>query len=139
MFDGCSDMTIDDDKLRHSSRGFRSAGLQMSGFRGSRIGPVMNDIASVQTGIVHSIHFNRHGDNPLSITFTLLYHIDYGTNGLFMKNRLDALILLDRAYNYEGVQNFLCKLGVRFLGTHSEKFGNWPFSTNGTEKKTIHK
>ena len=49
VFDGCSDMTIDDDKLRHSSRGFCSAGLQMSGFRGSRIGPVMNGIASVQT------------------------------------------------------------------------------------------
>ena len=68
LYESVTDVTIDDDKLRHSSKKFREAGLQMSGFRGSRIGPVMNGLASVHSGIVHSIHFNRHGDNPLSIT-----------------------------------------------------------------------
>lgn len=47
---GNQDITIDDDKLRHSSPKFRDEGLQMTGFRGSRIGPVMNGMGIVQNG-----------------------------------------------------------------------------------------
>jgi hypothetical protein len=100
----------------------------MSGFRGSRVGPVMNGLASVQTGLMHSIHFNRHGDNPLSITESLFYHINVGGH-TSLKNKIDLLVMLDRGYNYASVQQYLTKFGMRFLGTHSEKFDNWPFTT----------
>ena len=104
----------------------------MMDFRGRRIGPVMNGIASVQSGIIHSIHFNRFGDNPLSITNSLFQHSNYGI-GNYLKKRLDALVLLDRGYNYDGVQKYLTNLGISILGTHSEKFNNWPFVSS--EKK----
>jgi hypothetical protein len=131
IFDSVSDCSIDDDKLRHSSRSFRSAGIAMTGFRGSRIGPVMNGLVTVQTGIIHAIHFNRFTDNPLSITTALLNHINYGSHS-HQKNKLDVLIAIDRGYNYKAVTDTLTKCGMRFLGTHSEKFDKWPFST--TEK-----
>lgn len=121
VFDGVSDCTIDDDKLRHSSRGFRSSGIAMSGFRGSRIGPVMNGLASVQTGLLHAIHFNRFGDNPITIVTALLNNINYG-NANYQKNKLDISISIDRGYNYGPVTDVLTELGTRFIGTHSEKF-----------------
>ena len=52
------DLTRDDDKLRHSSKKFRDEGLQMSGFRGSRIGQVMNGLGNTQTGMIYSRHFS---------------------------------------------------------------------------------
>lgn len=58
-FDAVNDYVIDDDKLRHSSRNFRALGLQMSGFRGSRVGPVSNCLASLQLMLVHSIYLSR--------------------------------------------------------------------------------
>jgi hypothetical protein len=129
VFDSLSDCTIDDNKLRHSSRGFRASGIAMSGFRGSRIGPVMNGLASVQTGILHSIHFNRFGDNPISITTALLSNINYGSAS-YQKKKLDILIAIDRGYNYGSVTDVLTEFGMRFLGTHSEKYDKWPFSTS---------
>ena len=63
VFNGCFNATIDDDKLRHSSGKFREEGLQMTGFRGSRIGPVMNGLGLVESGLILSIRFSRHRDN----------------------------------------------------------------------------
>jgi hypothetical protein len=53
LFETLSDITIDDDKLRHTSRSFSDHGLQRTGFRGSRCGPVMNDAATVQSGLTY--------------------------------------------------------------------------------------
>ena len=55
VLDGKMDFAVDDDKLRHSSWKFRGLGLQISGFRGSCIGPVSHAIAGVQTGFIHAI------------------------------------------------------------------------------------
>ena len=41
--------------------------------------------------------------------------------------------MLDRGYNYSSVQEYLTTFGMRFLGTHSENFGNWPFCTTTTK------
>jgi hypothetical protein len=61
-----TDVTIDDDKLRHSSRTLGDHGLKRTGFRGSRCGPVMNAAGAVQTGLILSIYFSRFGDAALS-------------------------------------------------------------------------
>lgn len=129
VFESVSECTIDDDKLRHSSRGFRASGIAMSGFRGSRIGPVMNGLATVQTGLLHAIHFNRFGDNPISITTGLLNNINYGSAS-YHKKKLDIIVAIDRGYNYGPVTDVLTEMGMRFIGTHSEKYDRWPFSTN---------
>jgi hypothetical protein len=42
LFERLTDITIDDDKLEHSSKTFCDHGLQRSGFRGRRCGPVMH-------------------------------------------------------------------------------------------------
>lgn len=128
VFDTVSDCTINDDKLRHSSRGFRSSGIAMSCFRGSRIGPVMNVLASVKTGILHAIHFNRFSDNPITIVTSLLNNINYGSAN-YQKNKLDISLSIDHGYNYGPVTDVLTELGTRFIGTHSEKFDKWPFGT----------
>jgi hypothetical protein len=56
------DVTIDDDKLRHMSKTFSDHGLQRTGLRGSRCGPVMSGAGSVQSGLIFSIYFSRKGD-----------------------------------------------------------------------------
>jgi hypothetical protein len=61
-----TDVTIDDDKLRHTSKTFSDHGLQRTGFRGSRCGTVMNGAGSVQHGLIMAIYFSRKGDSALS-------------------------------------------------------------------------
>jgi hypothetical protein len=41
LFEYLTDATTDDDKLRHTSKTFSDHGLQRTGFRGSRCGPVV--------------------------------------------------------------------------------------------------
>jgi hypothetical protein len=67
-----TDMTIDDDKLRHTSKTFSEHGLQRTGFKGCRSGPVMNCAACVQNGLILSIYFSRQGGGPLSTVTALL-------------------------------------------------------------------
>ena len=75
---GNLDITIDDDKLRHSSSKFRDEGLQITGFRGSRIGPVMNAMGIVQNGLITSVHFSRHGDSSGTVVKSLFKTLRYG-------------------------------------------------------------
>ena len=129
VFDGNFNGTIDDDKLRHSSSRFRDEGLMMTGFRGSRIGPVMNGLGMVETGLILAIRFSRHGDNALSICQSLMDKVGYGLQpGL--KNKIDGLVMLDRGYHTPSVIKFFSDIHCGFLGTHSEKIGNWPFCTS---------
>jgi hypothetical protein len=88
------DLTIDDDKMRHTSKTFGDLGLQRTGHRGCRYGPVMNAAGSVQSGLILSIHFSRKGDGPLSIVKSLVTDLDD-----------DAFQYLAIAYNdsHEGI------------------------------------
>jgi hypothetical protein len=128
------DITIDDDKLRHSSRKFREEGLQITGFRGSRIGPVMNGMGIVQNGLVISIHFSRHGDSAGTVVESLYQKVGYGL-GNTLRNKMDACVIMDRGYHTSSGIKFVMKMGCSFLGTHSEKVGGWPFGSgrNGNE------
>ena len=44
----------------------------MTGFHGSKFGPVMDGLGVVETSIIVAIHFQCHGDGPLSIMKSLL-------------------------------------------------------------------
>lgn len=136
MFEGLCHLTVDDDKLRHSSRLFRLIGLMMTGFRGSRIGPVMNAVGVVQISLIVSIHFSRHGDGPLSIVTSLFRNIGYGSSELdrTLKSMLASLILLDRGYHVGAVILFALTLGLSYLDTHSEKIVGWAFCTDSKAK-----
>jgi hypothetical protein len=114
------DYTIDDDKLRHSSKRFRDEGFQMTGFRGSRIGPVMNAMGNVQTGLIFSIHFNRHGDSAASACQFLLNRLGFGEENT-LRGELSGLVMMDRSYNLPCVQTIMMQTKLDFLGTHSEK------------------
>lgn len=129
-----SDVTIDDDKLCHTSKTFSDHGLQRTGFRGSRCGPVMNGAGSVQSGLILSIYFSCKGDAALSVVKALLRTLGYGEESN-LKQRLDILVLLDRGYNIASVIRLLLKLRCQLLGTHSENAGKWPYCTGGNPKE----
>ena len=74
---------------------FRDEGLQMTGFCGSRIGPVMNGLGMVKTGCILSIRFSRHGDSALSVTQSLMENLGYSLQP-GKKKKLDGIIMLDR-------------------------------------------
>ena len=99
------DMTINDDKLRHSSRKFRDHGLQMTGFRGSRIGPVMNGLGIVSSGVIVSIHFSRHKDSPASVVQSLFRNIRYGQDNT-LRHQLDCRVMIDRGYQAKKKQRY---------------------------------
>lgn len=52
----------------------------------------------------------------------------------YLVQKFDAEITLDRGYHIATVIKYLSQLGVRWLGTHSEKINDWPFSSNASEK-----
>ena len=133
IFEKVTDLTIDDDKLRHQSSTFKKAGLQQTGFRGSRCGPVMNCAGTVQSNLIVSIYFSRKGDGVLSTVTNLMRNLGYGSETI-LRSRLDATILLDRGYNIPSVIQFFLRLRSSLLGTHSEKAGNWCFCTGGDAK-----
>jgi hypothetical protein len=95
LFELLSDVTIDDDKLRQTSKSFSDHGLQRTGFRGSRCRPVMNGAANFQSGLILSIYINRKGDAALSTVKSLLRYLGYGDES-HLKQRLDVVILIDR-------------------------------------------
>ena len=134
LFERLTDVTIDDDKLRHTSKSFSDHGLQRCGFRGCRCGPVMNCAGSVQHGLIMSIYFSRKGDASLSIVKSLFRYLGYGDENC-LKTQLDVLVLLDRGYNIASVIRFLLNLKCQLLGTHSEKAGKWPYCTTGNPKE----
>lgn len=142
MFDGdvCG-ITVDDDKLRHSSRSFHEENLQMTGFRGSKYGPVMNGAGIVENGIIASVHFSRHGDGPLHNVKSLFRNVGYGVSDddNTLKKKLKMSVKLDRGYHIELVNEFLGELGASWLGTHSEKVDDWPFASEAKEKKANQK
>jgi hypothetical protein len=127
---------IDDDKLHHSSKLFHNENLQMTGFHGSRYGPVMNGAGVVETSVIESVHFTCHGDGALHSVKALLWQIGYGisVDDNTLLKMFDAEIKLDPGYHIVTVVNYLSQLGVRWLGTHSEKISDWPFSSNASEK-----
>lgn len=133
-YDGAFTATIDDDKLRHSSKRFRDEGLQMTGFRGSRIGPVMNGMGLVESGVIVAVRFSRHGDSALSVTKNLFKSIGYGNEPGLQKN-LGGVTMIDRGYHIPCVIKYILSMGLNFLGTHSEKTGSWPFATGSCEQK----
>ena len=118
---------IDDDKLRHSSKLFRDVGLQMTGFRGSRVGPVMNCAGCSLTGIMISTYFIRHKDSACSIVKAIFKLMGYSTEDNSLQKNLHISVQLDCGYNISTVQKFLYKLGCYVLGTQSETINNWPF------------
>jgi hypothetical protein len=128
-----SDVTIDDDKLRHTSKTFSDHGLRRTGFRGSRCGPVMNAAGSVQSGLIFSIHFSRIGDSTLAIVKTLLRHLGYGQDS-GLKHRLDVVMMVDRGYHVSSVIKLFLTLGCQVLGTHSEHAGKWPYCSGENPK-----
>jgi len=125
---GNASINIDDDKLRHGSTACHEENLQMTGFRGSKYGPVMNAAGVVENGLLVAIHFNRHGDGPLHAVKSLLRHIGYGISedDNTLKKRLNAEIKLDRRYHIARVIKYCSSLGVTWLGTHSEKICYFP-------------
>lgn len=134
LFERLTDITIDDDKLRHNSKTFGDHGLQRSGFRGSRCGPVMNAAGTVQSGLIIAIRFGRKGDSTLSTVKSILNSLGYGEES-HLKHRLDCTILIDRGYHISSVIRLLLKLRCQILGTHSEKAGKWPFCTTAKPKE----
>jgi hypothetical protein len=74
LFENLTDVTIADDKLRHTSKTFSDHVLQRTGFRGSRCGPVMIGAGSVQHGLIRAIYFSRKGDSALSATDGAVYN-----------------------------------------------------------------
>eukprot|EP00957_Ditylum_brightwellii_P081400 6191416-Ditylum_brightwellii.AAC.1 len=81
-------MAIDDDKLRNISDRFQEEGLQITGFCGSRIGPVMNGIGLVQNGLISSVHFSCHSD---SVGKAYLTNLDMSLNQHFGVHWMPAL------------------------------------------------
>jgi hypothetical protein len=134
IFDKVLDLTIDDDKLRHQSASFKREGLQLTGFRGSRCGPVMNCVGAVQSSLILSIYFSRKGDGILNTVTNLLGYLGYG-NEPTRRQRLDVTFLVDRGYHIPSVVQFFLGLRASVLGTHSEKTGNCCFCTGGDPKE----
>jgi len=130
ILENITDITIDDDKLRHQSSTFRDHGLQLTGFRGSRCGPVMNCSGTVQTSLILSIYFGRMGDAALSVVKNLMRYLGYGEES-HLRQRLDVVVLLDRGYHVSSVIKFFLGLRASLLGTHSEKAGDWCFCSGG--------
>ena len=133
MLDGKMDFAVDNDKLCHSSWKFHGLGLQMSVFCGSCIGPVSHAITGVQTGFIHAIHLGCIRENVSTIVQNLFKMMDYGQSE-DMHNKLDAQVMIDQGYHTPPVVKFLVQMGMGFLGTHSEKIGQWPFCTGGESK-----
>lgn len=122
IFEGNATVTIDDDKLRHGSTRFRAEGLQVTGFRGSKIGPVMNGVGTCENGIILSAHFSRHSDGPLSTVKSLLRHLGYSADpdDNTLRSKCCIEVKMDRGYHTEPVVSFLHDLGCKCLGAHSE-------------------
>jgi hypothetical protein len=74
LFENLTDVTIADDKLRHTSNTFSDHVLQRTGFRGSRCGPVMIGAGSVQHGLIMVIYISRKGDSAQSATDGAVYN-----------------------------------------------------------------
>jgi hypothetical protein len=129
-----TDVTIYDDKLRHSSKTFVDHGFKRTGFRGSRCGPVMNAAGADQTGLILSIYFSRFGDADLSTVKSLLRYLAYGEEP-HLKQGLDVILQMDRGYNIASVTRLRLKLRCQLLGTHSEKVGKGPYCTSGTPRE----
>ena len=104
-------MTIDDDKLRHQSATFKKEGLQLTGFRGSRCGPVMNCVGTVQSGLILSIYFNRKGDGVLNTVVNLMDFLGYG-NEPTRRQRLHVTFMVDRGYHIPSVIQFFRKIST---------------------------
>jgi hypothetical protein len=51
-----------------------------------------------------------------------------------LKQRLDAVMFVDRGYHVASVIRLFLKLRCQILGTHSENAGKWPFCTRGNAK-----
>jgi hypothetical protein len=85
--------------VAHSSKSFHNENLQMTGFRGSKYGPVMNGAGIVETGVIALVHFTRHGDSALHSVKALLRHIGYGIsvddNTLFKSLMLRLHLIMD--------------------------------------------
>jgi hypothetical protein len=133
VFEQVTDITIDDDKLRHRSTSFRSEGLQQCGFRGSRCGPVMNCVGLVQSSLIVSLSFNRKGNGILNAVKSLMRFLGYGVEP-HLCDRLDVVVMIDQGYHIPSVIDFILDLRMSSLGTHSEKAGNWCFCTGGDPK-----
>ena len=132
------DLTVNDDKLRHTSRRFREEGLQITGFRGCIFEPVINDNETVHNGIIAGIHVSHHGDSSGTIVKSLYKKLGYRlTPSLYNSN--DSCVMLDRGYDNSSVTRYMMKVGNLFLGTHSQKKTDWPFSssTNAQDNKKI--
>ena len=129
-----TDLTIDNDKLRHQSNTFKKEGLQLTGFCGSRCGPVMNCVGTVQSSLILSIYFSRKGDGILNTVVNLVGFLGYG-NEPTRRHRLDVTFMVDRGYHIPSVIQFFLSLRASVLGTHSEKAGNWCFCTGGDPKE----
>ena len=102
----------------------------------------MNGMGVVETGIITSIHFSRHYDGPLATVKSLFRNICYGPrsnddNTLRSKCRIN--VGLDRGYHIESVISLLIELVDGYFGTHSEKIGQWPFSSSAAEKTSDQK
>ena len=138
VIDRVLDLTMDDDKLRNNVKGLRDEGVQLTGFRGSRLGPVMHGLGIVQSGIILSIHFARHRDGALSIARQLLRSIGYDPDDPTKKNKIDGTIQQDRGYNITSVQKHELKLGLSPHGTMSEKVCDSPFCSTGFSDKGRH-
>jgi hypothetical protein len=114
---------------------FQDKGLQLTGFRGSWIGPVMNAMGNVQTGLIFCIHFNPHGDSAVSVCQFLLKRLGYGEKNM-LRGELSGLVMMDQGYNLPSVQTMMMQMKLDFLGTHSEKVLEWPFWSGDVLKKT---
>ena len=93
VFEKVTDLTIDDDKLRHQSSTFKKEGLQLTDFCGSRCGPVMNCAGTVQSNLIVAIYFSQKGDGVLNTVCNLMTFLGYG-NLPHSCSRLDVVICL---------------------------------------------
>jgi hypothetical protein len=73
----------------------------------------MNGAATVQSGLVLSIYFSRRGDTALSTVKSLLRYLGYGEES-HLKQRLDAVMFVDRGYHVASVIRLFLKLLVKF-------------------------
>ena len=94
--------------------------IQITGFRGIIIGPVMNGIGTVQNGIIAGIHFSRHGDSYGTIVKGLYEKLGYWLTPS-LRNIMDSCVMLEQGYHTSEVTRYIMKMGNSFLVTHSEK------------------